>query len=179
MPVLTIVDMQNRFLDSLAEMDGGISLNDLITNVCTLVRTFRSKNLPIIALQYVTEHGFNLYDPVERAEYQEFAWTHHRILEELKGYDKFHIKWKSQDSGAIQVKNVVKKHKYDDRIIMCGVNACACVMDTWFNLKEKYNKEVYVISEATRNCGDDDPASEYITDVVPLKDVDTLLTSKK
>lgn len=175
MPVLTIVDMQNRFIDHL----DGLSLNDLLNNVCALVRIFRAKNLPIIALQYVTEHGFDLYDPVERAQYQEFAWTHPRILEELKGYDKFHVKWKNNDSGAIQVKNVIEKNKYDDRIIMCGVNACACVMETWMNLKEKYKKEVYVVTEATRNCLDDDHPSEHISDLVPIKDVDNLLTSKK
>lgn len=175
MPVLTIVDMQNRFISNLDTA----SLDELITNVCTLVRTFRSHNLPIIALQYVTSHGFDLYDPVDRAQYQDFAWTHPRILEELKGYDKFHVKWKSQDSGAIQVKNVLKKNNYDDKIIMCGVNACACVMDTWFNLKEKYKKEVYVVTEATRNCLDDDPVTDYISDVVPIKDVNNLLTLEK
>jgi nicotinamidase-related amidase len=174
MPVLTIVDMQNRFLNNL----DGLSLNDLVTHVCTLVRTFRSKNLPIIALQYVCEHGFDLYDPVEMAQYQEFAWTHPRILEELKGYTKFHVKWKRRDNGAVQVKNVIKKNQYDDRIVMCGVNACACVLETWLNLKAKYKKEVYVVNEATRNCLDDAPASDWITDVVPLKDVDSLLTSK-
>jgi len=178
MHILTLVDLQNTFLDSLDEMDGGIALHDLIDNVCKVVTLFKKKNYPIIALHYQLEHGFELHIPEDKRDWESLYLTHHRIRDAIGDYDKFHVKWKCRDDGSVQVKNVMKQHNYKGQIYLAGVNGCACVKSTWRGLckvgKNRYS--TVAISEATRNVFDDDPVEQFIPSVVKMDNLEHMLT---
>lgn len=178
MHILTLVDLQNAFLDSLDEWNGGIALHDLIDNVCNVVQLFKKKNYPIIALHYRLEHGFELNIPDDKKEWENLYLTHHRIRDAIGDYDKFHVKWKCRDDGSIQVKNVMKQNNYKGRIYLAGVNACACVKSTWMGLSRigKTTFPTWAISEATRNVFDDDPVEKFIPSVVKMDNLEHMLT---
>jgi nicotinamidase-related amidase len=171
MSILTIVDMQNSFLndDTVMTEDEKYSLID---NVIELVHMFKKRCLPIITLQYQLQHGFELCYAKERQEYDEWIGTHPAIMDAIGDYDKLHIKWKHTDSGALQVKRTLTENKYKGTVYLCGVNASACVMETWFGLTKKGKKiPTKAVIEATRNVYDDDIVQNYIKDVEKLDTV--------
>jgi nicotinamidase-related amidase len=171
MSILTIVDMQESFLEYDTVMTRN-ETNSLIDNVINLVHAFKKRCLPIIVLQYNLEHGFDLYNPEERKEYKLWSSTVPEIMNAIGTYDKLHIKWKNTDSGARQVKTVVNKNNYNGTVYLCGVNASACVMETWFGLTKKGKKiPTKAVIEATRNVYDDDIVQNYIKDVEKLDTV--------
>lgn len=168
MSVLTIVDMQEAFLEYDTVMTPQ-ETRTLIDRVIDLVHAFKKRCLPIIVLQYNLEHGYDLYDPQERKEYNQWIGTVPEIMAAIGNYDKCHVKFKNKDSGARQVKTVMSAHKYKGTVYLAGVNASACVMETWYGLT-KVGKKIptLAVAEATRNVFDDDPVHNYIKDVVNL-----------
>lgn len=164
MPNLVIVDMQNWFLEEMQYTQK----DKLVQGVCDAVNIFKKNNHPIIALQYRVDHGFDLYQESERMEHAVLMGTHPYILDTIGDYDKFHVKWKHDDCGSVQVKNCIRKHKYDGNVYLCGVNAAACVMATWIGLTKRGHTFIAkAINEITKNVWDfNDDASKYIEDVV-------------
>ena len=178
MSILTIVDMQEAFLEYDTVMTRQ-ETRTLIDRVIDLVHAFKKRCLPIVVLQYRLEHGFDLYSETERKEYNQWIGTVPEIMSAIGNYDKLHIKWKNGDSGARQIKTVMSANKYKGKVYLSGVNASACVMETWYGLTKKGKKiPTVAVAEATRNVYDDYPVDNYIKDVVELdtvvKEINTL-----
>lgn len=164
MPTLVIVDMQEAFIDELKFDEH----KELVNGVCDAVKLFKKYDLPIIALQYRMEHGFDLLLKKDRQEYQEYMCTNKYVLDTIGDYKNFYVRWKNDDDGSLQVKSCVNKFKLDRDLYLCGVNAGACVMATWAGLTMRGQCFASkAISNITRNVWSyTDSAKKYINDVV-------------
>jgi len=157
---LVVVDMQEDFLGMAGidydgkRLDGDFiteSLNKLMRGVLREVEAAKSKQLPIVCLQYANqEDGFD--DPKESWEYHATAAE---IRKSLKAYPRVFYVWKDNDDGSEETldalagkmprnmldksafrgkRNKLRKFITDDSkmidFTVVGVNADACVVST-------------------------------------------------
>jgi nicotinamidase-related amidase len=126
MPVLVIVDMQQKFRASLKAVKG---VNEEIV-------VAKRKKWHIVFLEY-----FNC------------GSTLSEVKNTLGKYGKIGVAVKHEDNGAAHVARYCQRQNHCPRLIrVCGVNANACVKETAAGLAEVYqNANIVVVAKASRD----------------------------
>lgn len=157
---LVIIDMQWEFLQQIKKTQ---NINLLIENIIKKINYFKKHNLPIVIVEYI----FNDNNSNKNIRN---LYTAKKILKEVVHYDKLYYTTKTDDSGAVEIVDVLSgknnhiiiydaiyqsffinklyKPIYSNypqwNFYLTGVNASACVLYTGFDLYKMFNHKSYI-----------------------------------
>jgi len=120
--ILCVIDMQDVFPNA----------RKIVHEVCHQIKQAKSKNYPIILLEYI-DNGH----------------TYQEIQKEINNYPFVFRQIKNEDDGSFEIAWVISENKLIGDILICGVNVSHCITSTVIGLIPKLKNPIYISQSAT------------------------------